>query len=100
MPASDGDRIGFEGRRKFAKLVEMSDRCEIDDFLISLLCAGEILTGNKQADGKVKLDLAASRLAQLKSKASGKERIRIGLSPENDGYRHGLQLRAVYARNP
>lgn len=67
LPASAG-QVWFEGIRKKTPLVSPSDRCDIDDTLVVLFVASEILAATNQKDAQIKLNAAQGRLVQLKSK--------------------------------
>lgn len=83
MPASDLDGgLRFEGYRKKTELVASGDRCDLDDSLVVLFVAAEILAGNKSGDGPVKLAAAQARLATLRGREP-RPRVVMGGSPNN-----------------
>lgn len=75
MPASNNNLIWFEGYKDFTRLVEQSDRCDLDDILVSLFVAAEILSNSK--DGQAKAQAAQMRLNQLR--AGSRPKIRVGM---------------------
>jgi hypothetical protein len=78
IPASGGSIMAFEGQRRFARLAAGEDRCLLDDTLIVLFSAADILQGNKQEDAKAKSTMAQARLAKLRASATGKSRTTVG----------------------
>lgn len=82
------DRIAFEGTQRSFQLINDSDRASVDDILLSLQVAGEILVGNNQeAAAKIVLAAANTRLSQVRASKSNASRIVIGGSPDNTGRR-------------
>jgi len=99
LPVSNAATLGFEGKRSFAKLVNAEDVCAIDDQLITLFVAGEILAGNKQSDAQVKLDLGKDRLNTLTAKSADRTRTRVGLGAPDVPSRGWPRLSVAYVRN-
>lgn len=101
MPASNDGELRFVGKRKFVQLVATTDRAEIDDIAISLICAGEILASQKQADAQTKFDQAVRRIQKLIGRTAGKGEINFAAPGSSKGRTSGVRLRAVYNdRNP
>lgn len=96
LPASNDGELRFVGRRKFTELVNDNDQCEIDDILIALICAGEILAGQKQPDSQLKLDQAMARLGKLKGRTASKSTINFATGGRESTRNAGKRLRAVY----
>jgi hypothetical protein len=96
IPASNDNRIGFEGKRKFSRLSAGSDRCVLDDSLVVLFAAAEILAGNKQPDAPMKLQMAQARLAKLRASAAGQSRSTVGRGDRQDDIRGWPRIRAVW----
>jgi hypothetical protein len=65
MPASDGDTVRFDGRKKLTVLATEASTADLDDILIVLFCAAEVLAPNNQKDAEVKLQKAQRRLTVL-----------------------------------
>lgn len=83
IPNEEGS-VHFFGTKKLSKLVDDADRCDLDDQLIVLFTAAEILARQKSPDAKNKLDLANSRLLMLKRNGQAANKtVQVGL-----GYRH------------
>jgi hypothetical protein len=89
IPATSGDSINFIGKRKFTQLVDDADRCLIDDHVVVLSAAVELLP--EKSAGKLKLKLAAlqSRYNRIKGRSkAGSGSVRIGLgspAPSSQG---------------
>jgi hypothetical protein len=100
MPASNNAQtVGFEGKRSFVKLADDdADNCALDDQMITLFVAAEILAGNKMPDAEVKMEMARARLSALTARSADKTRVRVGLGGGalRDGDSH---IRVAYARN-
>lgn len=65
-PAASGNTIRFKGIRTLRPLVADSDVCDLDDNLIVLFAAAELLTAQKAPDANIKGTAAARRLAALR----------------------------------
>lgn len=100
IPATNDNLIGFEGKRKFVRLVKGSDRCLLDDTLIVLFAASEILAAHKQPDAKNKEAAAGTLLARLHAKSSGGSRVRMGLGDSTNSRQPAGEIRVAYVRNP
>lgn len=70
LPASSNS-IQFKGKRKFTALVDETDLCMIDDHLVVLTCAVELLPRQKSGDAQVKLAALQSRYGRLKGRSKG-----------------------------
>lgn len=93
MPASNTYEVRFDGYRRLSPLVSDQSRCELDDILVALFCAAEVLAGTGQKDAQLKLTMANERLTQLKSRLSTKTRIGF-YQPNLEAHRHGpLRIR-------
>lgn len=66
VPNSNDTRLRFRGVRKLRPFVGDEDQCDIDDELIVLFAAAEILSRQKSPDAQVKLDMAVKRYQKLK----------------------------------
>jgi hypothetical protein len=80
LPASADHSIQLKGYIKLGKLVNDTDKCWLDDELVLLFSAAEVLKAEKADDADSKLQLAQGYLQRLKanSKGAGK-RYAIGL---------------------
>lgn len=83
IPASAGS-IRFEGIKKLNKLTEESDTLDLDDLMVSLFAAAEIVAGSKQSDAELKLNQANSRLSELRALYTKDVNCRVGLGGNND----------------
>jgi hypothetical protein len=66
IPASNDTIIRFKGVRNLKPLVMDTDVCDLDDKLIVLFAAAEMLAHNKAADADTKAALATSYYARLR----------------------------------
>jgi hypothetical protein len=72
IPSSDYDPATLEGRikltgiKKLSPLVDDGDRADLDDRLIVLFCAAEVLASRGEKDASFKLDQAKQRYATLR----------------------------------
>lgn len=78
--ANDTNEFAFEGQRKTDSLLQDSDKVDMDDILVSLLAAAEILAGNNQKlAAQQKSELAVARLLRVRGNLGSKTRYTIGL---------------------
>lgn len=78
IPASNTPAVQFEGKRKFAPLVNSEDLCLIDDAIVILNAAAEIAKDN--LDIQKKLRAAENRLGIVKGRGKATSTpIRLGL---------------------
>jgi hypothetical protein len=99
IPITDGNLVGFSGKRKFEPLVKGSDRILIDDIVVVLFCAAEILAALKSEDAKRKMDMASARLLKLRARINEHGRTIVGgVDPLNSKGAGWPRLRVVYAR--
>jgi hypothetical protein len=97
IPASNGvangqNEVAFVGQKTVEQLLSDASRLDLDDRLISLMVATEILaeTGQELA-AKMKSEVALYRLGRLRANMGTKKRYRMGLgavSPHNEWPRH------------
>jgi hypothetical protein len=78
VPSLAGGELHFTGTKKANALTSETDQADIDDILLSLQVAAEILAGNNQeAAAKLKLSAANMRLSQIRASKSTSDRIVI-----------------------
>lgn len=84
--AADGDNeIAFEGQKKVTELTTTSSRLDMDDMLVVLMSAAEILAGNGQKDAaQVKGGLATARLDMLRRNTGSSTRYVMGMGRVSD----------------
>lgn len=97
IPASNGGQIWFEAQRPLNDMVSESDTADLDDRVIVLHAAAEILVSDGQKDAQTKLDLARQRLRKLLGSTSSKEKLVMGGGRRQES--SGLKLRVAYVRN-
>jgi hypothetical protein len=72
--------VYFRGTKPIGDLIQEADTADLDDHMIVLFAAAEILSRQKSNDAKVKLSQAERRLSQLRKNATGpSEPVQIGL---------------------
>ena len=78
IPNEDSS-MQFFGTKNLSALVDDSDRADLDDRLIVLFAASEILSRQKSPDAQNKLNMANSRLLKLRANSqSGSKTIQVG----------------------
>lgn len=86
LPATADCSIQFRGPYKLASLVNDSDLCWLDDELVVLFAAAEILAGVKAEDAESKLKLAQGYLLRLKGRVKAtSKRYTVGLGSVDAG---------------
>jgi len=68
IPATDGLAIRFTGLRNLNALTSDSDRAELDDMMIVLYAAGEMLGSAKSEVGRLKLAMGKARADTLRGR--------------------------------
>lgn len=80
IPSDNTQTLYFFGTKSLGNLIQEADTADLDDRLIVLFAASEILSRQKSADAKQKLQLAQQRLMTLRKNGISKRRtIQIGL---------------------
>lgn len=74
--ASTAQILRFTGERAILPLTEDVDTADLDDTLLVLFCAAEILQRNKQPDAPLKLNAAQRQLQWLKQGYNTKDKVR------------------------
>jgi hypothetical protein len=79
-PISNSNEVRFEGVRKGEQLLMENSRADLDDNMIALFVAGEVLAENGQKDAaQLKIEAARRIMGQQKRRFSGNSRVRMGL---------------------
>ena len=85
--AADGDgAIRIHGIKNLSAFVAEADLADLDDQLIVLYAAGEVLARQKQADAQNKLAQAQAHYARLKARLSKTDSFVIGGGMPESGY--------------
>ncbi len=71
LPSSNSQRLLVTGIRNLNALTSNSDTADLDDVLILLFAAAELLSRQKSEDARLKLAAAQQRYATLKSRHKG-----------------------------
>jgi len=99
VPLSDGGILRFSGIRKLRPLVSQGDRADLDDQLIVLYAAGELMGGVKNPEAQLKLSQAKNRLETLQGRVVKTRRkgFVLGGGGEGDGrgYPRGAAIVSV-----
>jgi hypothetical protein len=91
--------IRYTGIRKLKRLIDESDRADLDDTLLVLYSAAEILAREKAADAGLKLQLAQDHYRRLKGRNA--KRDSFSLSSEEPRFQmRGPKVVAVQNVNP
>jgi hypothetical protein len=78
--SNEAASIHFFGTKKLSRLTQDDDRADLDDRLIVLFAAAEILARQKSPDAKNKMDMANARLLKLRANSqSANKMIQVGL---------------------
>lgn len=89
LPATNGtadgsNEIAFEGQKAVEDLTSDSSRLDIDDHLVVLMAATEILASHGQKEhAQVKAGAAQARLARVRANMASQTRVCIGLGVVN-----------------
>jgi hypothetical protein len=77
--ANGNNEVGFTGQKKLEALLEDSNRLDLDDILVTLMVATEILAGQKRNEAAaVKGDAAMARLGRMRASLSNQARYVMG----------------------
>jgi hypothetical protein len=91
IPASNGGLVRFDGIKKLTPMVDTNDRADLDDRMIVLFVAAEILAANKQPDAQLILEKAQKRQLKMQGRLASKKRLFMGGAQEEP--RTGLRIR-------
>jgi hypothetical protein len=67
IPDDDTQKLQFTGQQKLVKMVADGDLATLDDSLLVLTCAAEILARQKDEDAPLKQKMARARYTQLRA---------------------------------
>jgi hypothetical protein len=97
LPASNGGEIWFEAMKPLSDMVAESDTADLDDRVIVLHAAAEVLAADGQKDAQAKLDQARRRILKLLGNSSAGKRVVMGGAEQPSG-RKSVALRVAYVR--
>lgn len=81
---NDEGTLHFFGTKKLARFTQDEDRADLDDRLIVLFTAAEMLAKQKSPDAKMKSDMANARLLKLRGNSQAQSQpVQIGLGNRN-----------------
>jgi hypothetical protein len=81
--ANSSDVVRFTGIRKLRPLVQESDRADLDDTLLVLYSAAEILAREKSADAGLKLQMAEKHYARIRARNSKTDTFVLNAEPQS-----------------
>lgn len=100
LPASDGNKVRFTGKKRPTPLVADSDRADMDDRLIVLFCAAEVLAKRNQKDAEIKIAAANARKIEMRARYSDRRVVRVGMGQGwNEDQAGWPRIRAFRASN-
>lgn len=95
----EGPLLRFSGRKQPEQLTDDTSRADMDDLLIVLYAAAEVLAKKSQKDADLKLAAAKQRMVQMKSRYIDRNKVRIGMAERVDSQRGYPRVRAYPASN-
>jgi hypothetical protein len=98
IPATNDVSFRFTGDKKIEALTDNDSRLDLDDELVTLFAAAELLASAKQDDAETKMALAQARLSQLKGNYGTRSRVRIGLGRVPSDAAHDASRTTLYIR--
>jgi hypothetical protein len=99
IPASTGDEIRFDGYKTFTPLNTEGALCDLDDRLVVLHAAAEILAEKDSKRAMAKAAAAQRRLISLRGQLATKTRIGYGRNPNQEGRTGPLRIRVPLVRS-
>ena len=79
--------LRLEGTGNLSTFVSLSDTADLDDQLIVLFAAGELLTRQKSPDAKAKMGQATAHYQRLRARLSKTSTIVMGSGSDNEGFK-------------
>lgn len=80
IPSDNSQTLYIFGKKALADLIQEADTADLDDQLIVLFAAAEMLARQKSGDAQAKLELANKRLMDLKRNSKKKTKtVQVGL---------------------
>lgn len=99
MPASDGNKVRFKGKKLPEALVGDTSCADMDDHLLVLYVASEVVAKKDGKDAQLKIAAAQRRLAQMKAMYTDRTRVRMGMGANPADQRGWPRIRAFPASN-
>lgn len=94
LPASNSGLLRLEGMPYPKRLVRGNDTVDLDDQMIALFAAGELLTRHNSADAEIKLQHALARQNSLQSQQNASDPVFSMNRSRNAGSWQGVRVRA------
>jgi hypothetical protein len=99
VPAANGNALRFTGIRKLKPLISQAQIADLDDQMIVLYAAAEMLGGAKNDLGALKLNMASARKKTLQGRVTKTRTNRFSLNGNNEDPNEGSRVPLVqYAR--
>lgn len=93
---NEAGTVHFFGTKSLSAMTQDDDRADLDDLLIVLFCAAEILARQKSPDAKTKMDLANARLLRLRANSqAGAKTVQVGLGNKRNDALSGKTVLVV-----
>ena len=101
-PNSDSYSLQIIGIRQLRPFTHDAHLCDMDDELIILYAAAQILARQKSADAPILAQMASEHLAKCKARASSgdSKRVRIGLGPDESMFARRSRITVAGYRGP
>lgn len=99
IPTTSIEEVRFSGHKKLNILDSDDSRLNMDDILVSLMCASEILADNNSPGASSKTALAQARLQKMRARHGSKIKVRIGMGGDEQSQLGFPRIRAVYNAN-
>jgi hypothetical protein len=95
VPSDNSQYTIFRGVRQLRPLVALSDVADLDDLLIVLLVAAEILAKQDAGNASIMKTLAEKRIADMRGRARGADRrFRLGMGKDIPDHPNKIVVRA------
>jgi hypothetical protein len=93
IPASLGGKVGFTGQKKGEILVNGGNRADLDDIMIALYAAGEMLLKTNEEAGQAKIAQANQRRGRMIVSSAVNSRSTMGgTDPKTMPTHHGIRI--------
>lgn len=101
IPVTNDQKVRFTGIRHMTRLVDDADRCDLDDQMVTLFAAAELLARKNAPEAQLKQQKAVERYRLIRGRSiqSRKNTFNFASGPEPE---HQLKRRPLvaYVRNP
>jgi hypothetical protein len=101
LPATDGISVRFHGQKTLGPLIQDADTAGLDDMLICLIAAAEMLASSGAKDAKAKVEAATGRYRRLRGADNRGQFNMRGPGGHKSNAQNGddpFRIRVTYAR--